>query len=562
LNRNNHIIRRQAIEVKLASERNAAAVHDQVRNIYLDKIIPKLDSLFSDLTTDEVVLRINHLQLDLGVVEMDKLEEQFSSKIMLALRESLEKKLQFDIDSDIELVQKQQSFVDIFLYFLEWGQLPWWSHVKDLRILEKEISQQSSNHEVLRKRLSLLIADQPLSGERLAFQFSNIFLELISRLYFPLVKASELLDELVSFFSSIQSTDPRHIRDLFWETVCTNLDQSPGNILTTIIDKIINSSTKKYNLSRSEILLPLSQCDAVAFPVLHSFFITNPGYNKEKEVENKSKTEHKQDKVNRSPADDSESEKYEENTAHSEVELPGVVARNEKPAESTMNDEINSGKAGIDPDKIEMKDTEGQVIENSDKARAGLNQKDVLINKSRQKDRLKKQAEGAIIYPGFAGLVILHPFLSPFFKGLELTDGKRFLHEEAFHKAIALLAYMATGETEVQEQRLVIPKLICGMDTSMPVRKNILITAGELNETDKLLAAVIGHWTALKNTSIGGLRDTFLKREGKLSHNDSGWQLEVEHKTVDILLGKLPWGFSMIRFSWMKELLFVNWGNG
>ena len=66
------------------------------------------------------------------------------------------------------------------------------------------------------------------------------------------------------------------------------------------------------------------------------------------------------------------------------------------------------------------------------------------------------------------------------------------------------------------------------------------------------------HWGALKSTSIDGLRNSFLMRNGKLSKEEI-WQLTVENKAWDVLLAQLPWGISMVKTPWMEELLYVHW---
>jgi hypothetical protein len=74
-----------------------------------------------------------------------------------------------------------------------------------------------------------------------------------------------------------------------------------------------------------------------------------------------------------------------------------------------------------------------------------------------------------------------------------------------------------------------------------------------------MLSEVIRHWSVLKNTSVAGLRETFLQREGRISPAANGWKLQIERKTVDVLLGKLPWGIGIIKLPWMNELMYVDW---
>jgi hypothetical protein len=73
------------------------------------------------------------------------------------------------------------------------------------------------------------------------------------------------------------------------------------------------------------------------------------------------------------------------------------------------------------------------------------------------------------------------------------------------------------------------------------------------------LTAAIQHWSVLKNTSISGLRSSFLQREGLLLETDQGWLLRVERKVYDLLLEQLPWGIGMLQLAWMRKPLRVNW---
>lgn len=156
-----------------------------------------------------------------------------------------------------------------------------------------------------------------------------------------------------------------------------------------------------------------------------------------------------------------------------------------------------------------------------------------------------------------AGVVILHPFLPAIFEKMGFAkQGKMKKPEHAVH----LLQYLATGRVGDMEHEMVLNKILCGLPIDQPLERQIRLTKKEKTEADGLLRAVIGHWSALGNTSIDGLRGTFLCREGKLSQKPNGtWLLQVEQQTVDLLLGKLPWSFSTIKLPWMQEMLTVEW---
>ena len=158
-----------------------------------------------------------------------------------------------------------------------------------------------------------------------------------------------------------------------------------------------------------------------------------------------------------------------------------------------------------------------------------------------------------------AGQVLVHPFLPSLFKKLELVSGGKFLGIDAQQKALCLMYYLAKGNISSEEYELVIPKLLCNWPLEMPAGKDLDLSAEELAVADKMLEALVDHWSVLKNTTIDGLREGFLQRSGKLFRKNEQFILQVESKTIDVLLDQLPWNLSIIKLPWMKELLRVEW---
>lgn len=163
------------------------------------------------------------------------------------------------------------------------------------------------------------------------------------------------------------------------------------------------------------------------------------------------------------------------------------------------------------------------------------------------------------IYISNAGLIILHPFLPALFEELQLIKDNQWISEETQQKAVLITEFLVTGEEEFPEFNLLLNKIICGIDLKSTLATGISISAEVVTACEELLAQVIKHWSALRNTGIESLRQTFLKRNGKLTPVDNGWVLQVEQKGVDVLLNRLPWGIGAIKLPWMKEIVHVEW---
>jgi hypothetical protein len=125
--------------------------------------------------------------------------------------------------------------------------------------------------------------------------------------------------------------------------------------------------------------------------------------------------------------------------------------------------------------------------------------------------------------------------------------------------AVYALHYLASGNVEAMEYELIFQKFLAGIEIEEPLMPVELLNDKEKAACDELLIQVLEYWEPLRNTSATGLREGFLQRNGKLEHIHSGWHLSIEQKTLDILLGRLPWGISLIKFPWMKEMLTVTW---
>lgn len=186
-------------------------------------------------------------------------------------------------------------------------------------------------------------------------------------------------------------------------------------------------------------------------------------------------------------------------------------------------------------------------------------QKEIQIDAEKNESKFESGVDEEGIFVQHAGLVLIHPFLYSLFKHLKLISDSKFADKADQQKAIYLLHYVASGSPTAGEHELVVPKVLCEWPVEMPVEKNIEITEGELSEADRMLQAAIEQWPVLKNTSIDGLREGFLRRNGKLFTKNGKLHLQVEESSIDVLLDQLPWNLSMIKLPWIKSLLRVDW---
>ncbi|MBO9700585.1 MAG: hypothetical protein J7604_10280 [Sporocytophaga sp.] len=202
---------------------------------------------------------------------------------------------------------------------------------------------------------------------------------------------------------------------------------------------------------------------------------------------------------------------------------------------------------------------ENKSIDNTDQKSVTKVGEDNGMVQKELKLEYKKMESGEPVYISNAGLVLVHPYLTRFFKMLNLTEGKAFKDEYSSHKAAHILQYLVNKNTSAEEHELVLNKLVCGIDLTTPLLRDIEITPEEIETCEGLLEGVIQNWTILKKTSNDNFRSSFLIRQGRLVLESKGWKLKVEEKAYDILVEKLPWSISMIKMPWMNNIIYVEW---
>ena len=172
--------------------------------------------------------------------------------------------------------------------------------------------------------------------------------------------------------------------------------------------------------------------------------------------------------------------------------------------------------------------------------------------------------KGEPIYIGNAGLVLANPFLPQMFDVLALmvrgeNDKPALRDEAAASRAVHLLQYLVDGRTDRPEPLLVLNKLLCGLPISTPIERDIEPSETEREACDTLLRSMIENWPIVRGTSVAGLRETFLQRDGKLTLGEGGWRLQVQRKTLDVLVDQVPWSIGIVFHPWMPSALHVTW---
>ena len=165
-----HIIKRQIIEIKLPNQKEANYWQDYFMDLYKREVLPMIDEYCSSISTSDEVITIDSLELDLGKIDIQNPNE-FVRKVKNSLKEKLFRKcldarnqksndvkylkitpaknsffnskkssilksndggIQPDDFSKTNKALSQIQSQELLIYFIKNGNLPWWNSNKSL----------------------------------------------------------------------------------------------------------------------------------------------------------------------------------------------------------------------------------------------------------------------------------------------------------------------------------------------------------------------------------------------------------------------------------------------
>ncbi|MEO6613417.1 MAG: contractile injection system tape measure protein [Chitinophagaceae bacterium] len=509
-----HFIKKQSIDLTITERKDAFRLQQLVSEHYGKEILGVLEKAFDEFSGNDEILRIDTLEIDLGCIkEIDILKGNWADILYARVSEKLRLLKQVSLPGITTTLQPQLVYdAEQWLYYMEHGHLPW-HMMKTSKDWHTRVLQAFASDATSIERLREFIHRSKVGIERIVLQHPVEFIIALTEALTAhnqkiLAVMTSELGEVFSYLDKWKRKERAAKEKYFslqtWQTILVYAAKkkhlaSPGKIVQYLIERI---RIQGWALSLPPRFFSSKRLTA---GIIQLF----------REAQLKEKM-----------ADD---EKLITLTGKQEQE-DSLAIKNESLSASQAREKIATSKENILP----------------------VNLPDAATKRSLS---VKDEA----IYVQQAGLVLLHPFLSPFFRNLGLLDNNAFIDISLHQKALFLLHFLGTGKTTAAEHELVMEKLLCGYPLQMPVPGQVELTKEEFDEAGELLENVIQHWKILKNTSADGLRESFLQRNGKLENGKDGPVVQVERTGIDILLADIPWTYSMIQLPWRKDLVRVEW---
>lgn len=156
-----------------------------------------------------------------------------------------------------------------------------------------------------------------------------------------------------------------------------------------------------------------------------------------------------------------------------------------------------------------------------------------------------------------AGIILTASLLPQLFEMNALLHEGTFKGSEEQTIARQLLNYVSYAQQPVQSTQP-LTNVLCSSEPLSEFTTVNRLSREATQSAVEMLQALIQHWN-IGNTSIEGLRDSFIQRAGVLQKLENGWKLAVEPSAFDVLLDRFPWSTSIVKLHWMEEPLYVSW---
>jgi hypothetical protein len=559
-----HIIRRQILEFRGVREADARQLQEDAGKLFREKILPLLDRYLSEHSPGDVIHRIDLLELDIGTVFRNNLEEDFVKKIIQQLEIYFQPQPSSDSNfkAEKEEIPDEKSHLQIFSFFIETGSLPWWADFKDKDPVKESLDFLIRKEESALRHLMYRWVRQPDALKRIVIQtgFPKWAELAATNIDWTGEELTFMLSQLMDLLKKISPWNnyPKHkleetlgLKLLPWAFLSPRKTQATTDFWSGFLIQLTAGQPVKYDDLFAELFLQFEK-------------------NKQEQTRQKKQEEQKEDAVTflwkgKTSRGSLQTDPFERIKFLLEFKtLTAEKKRQWLEYLQKLNDQVLEDKdlqiiiqmleqeEAAEPDKPEI------TFQSDRREVSGLreNPDGQEVLKLVKKDRFSDTDE---LFVSNAGLVILFPFLNRFFENLNLLDERRFANAAAAHRAVGLLQFLVDGREIPAEHQCGLNKILCGLDAETVLEFGEPVTTEEAEACEILLKAVIANAPILGEMSVDGFRGSFLIRKGILRAGVGAWQLNVERQTYDVVLERFPWNWSIVKLPWMQWAISVEW---
>jgi hypothetical protein len=189
-----HIIHKLNLEINVPDERLARSMYQRAGSILQEYVLPQLEILLKQYDKDGLHVRLDKLDIDLNTDRSSSFEETIKEQLAAAIAKELETVIR-TAESKVEQankptkkpVREHERITEAFLWFLEWGTLPWWISDNTTFANSQEIIDAITHSEETFVALFIKkLEASPVMQKRLFLQCDAVLLTYLFSLVVPL----------------------------------------------------------------------------------------------------------------------------------------------------------------------------------------------------------------------------------------------------------------------------------------------------------------------------------------------------------------------------------------
>jgi Contractile injection system tape measure protein len=133
-----HVIKRQLLQVTVQEAASAFGLQQRLSRLAHSRLMPLIAGHCSELSSPDVIHRIDSLELDLGELPLKGLEEALIKKFDTEFPRKLGEAIGQE-SAGRPQEARTTAYLELFTCFIQSGTLPWWADTSETGLLEKSV---------------------------------------------------------------------------------------------------------------------------------------------------------------------------------------------------------------------------------------------------------------------------------------------------------------------------------------------------------------------------------------------------------------------------------------
>ena len=199
-----HVIKRQLLQVTVQEAANAFELQQKLSRLAHSRLVPLIAQHCSELSSPDVIHRVDSLQLDLGELPLKDFEEALIKKFDTEFPRKLEEAIGQQLASQAQEI-RAAAYLELFTCFIQSGTFPWWADTAETGLLQKSVLWLTAHAPEAFKPFVTKLLTQENYRKRLIQHLSNDALVALAELYSSALGpfAGRVFEDLSTVFLSV-----------------------------------------------------------------------------------------------------------------------------------------------------------------------------------------------------------------------------------------------------------------------------------------------------------------------------------------------------------------------